>query len=147
MFGIGAQVAPGCAPPADEARSTPMDKDDARNDTGPDTVQLKDDAAPWASTHTDDVFDPAVRVALGWHDVAMAVELGAVVPDHAHALWAGWAAQGGPHRLAPPMAAKPAAVQPAAPPVAPGASSGVLLGCTLAGAVAGALLSYLVFAA
>lgn len=124
-----------------------MDKDDARNDTGPDTVQLKDDAAPWATTHTDDVFDPAVRVALGWHDVAMAVELGAVVPDHAHALWAGWAAQGGPHRLAAAGAPRPVPVQPVARPATGGASSGVLLACTLAGATAGGLLSYLVFAA
>jgi len=123
-----------------------MNKDDGRNDSGPDTVQLNDETAPWATTHADDVFDPAVRVALGWQDVETAVALGAVVPAHAHALWAGWAVQGGPHRLASPMAAKPAPVQPVVRPVAPGASSGVLLGGTLVGAVAGALLSYLVFA-
>lgn len=51
----------------------------------PDTIAM--DETHWAATHVDDVFLPSVRVQLGWSEVE-----GAVVPQHAHALWAGWAA-------------------------------------------------------
>jgi hypothetical protein len=47
--------------------------------------------SPWAATQVDDVFLPSVRVQLYWKDVESAVERGAVVPQEAHALWAGWA--------------------------------------------------------
>ena len=124
-----------------------------KND-GPDTISLEDEAAPWASTQVEDVFDPAVRVTLGWRDVEAAVEQGAVVPAQAHALWAGWASQGAPQRMAqsmPPDAvvAKTVVVEPLLPPMAatqPGRSPGMLLGLTLAAALAGGLLSYALFA-
>jgi hypothetical protein len=126
-----------------------MDKDE-----GPDTIQLEDDKPGWASTQVDDVFDPAVRVSLGWRDLEAAVEAGAVVPSQAHALWAGWAAQGAPQRAAPPApataaAAKPVPIEllmPPASPAQPSSSPGVLLGFTLAAALGGALLSYALFA-
>jgi len=126
-----------------------MDKDN-----GPDTIQLEDDANRWASTQADDVFDPAVRITLGWHDVESAVERGAVVPAQAHALWANWASMNSPQRVtpaSPARAAEPRSV--AAVPVVQlvtespkGSSPGVLLGFTLSAALAGALLSYVVFA-
>jgi hypothetical protein len=127
-----------------------MDKDN-----GPDTIQIDDDASRWAVTHAEDVFAPAVRVTLGWHDVESAVERGAVVPAQAHTLWAGWASLSSPQRVALPTAAasvtqhKPLAVLPLLPLEADapkGSSPGVLLGLTLAAALAGALLSYLLFA-
>jgi hypothetical protein len=49
------------------------------------------DETQWQATHVDDVFLPTVRVQLSWKDVESAVERGAVVPQQAHALWAGWA--------------------------------------------------------
>jgi CBS-domain-containing membrane protein len=123
-------------------------------DHGPDTIQLEEEANGWAATHVDDVFDPAVRVTLGWRDLERAVERGAVVPAQAHALWAGWAAQGGPQRVVLPMSASAAAAQavsadPMAQPqgAAPaGSSLGVLLGLALAAALGGGLVSYLAFA-
>jgi hypothetical protein len=128
-----------------------MDKND-----GPDTIALEEDEPHWAETQADDVFDPAVRVTLAWRDLETAVERGAVVPAQAHALWAGWASQSGPHRVVPPapaaaavVAAKSVAYEALLPPVAPareGSSAGVLLGFTLAAALAGALLSYALFA-
>lgn len=122
-----------------------MDKDN-----GPDTIQMKEDAERWAATHTDDVFDPAVRVTLGWRDVETAVERGAVVPAQAHALWAGWAALAGPHRVAAsPTVASAVPVQAPAQPndgAPQGASLGLMLRLLLAGALGGALLGYLVFA-
>ena len=123
-------------------------------DHGPDTLPLQDEAALWAATQMDDVFDPAVRITLGWRDVEAAVQQGAVVPAQAHALWAGWAAHGAPQRMAQPVApARAAAAQPVAgalllPPPAPrrsGASPSVLLGSTLAAALVGAVLSYALF--
>jgi hypothetical protein len=127
----------------------PMEKD-----AGPDTISLEEEAAPWASTELHDVFDPAVRVMLSWRDLEAAVELGAVVPAQAHALWASWASQGSPQRVtqpapAPAAAAKPVPIEllmPPAPPERSGSSPGVLLGFTLAAALAGALLSYAFFA-
>jgi hypothetical protein len=126
-----------------------MDKDD-----GPDTISLEEEAAPWASTELDDVFNPAVRVMLGWRDLETAVEQGAVVPSQAHALWAGWASQGSPQRVtqpapAPAVAGKPVPIELLLPPASPersGSSPGVLLGFTLTAALAGALLSYALFA-
>jgi hypothetical protein len=126
-----------------------MDKDH-----GPDTIQLENKAHRTAGTQADDMFGPAVRVVLGWRDVETAVERGAVVPAQAHALWAGWAEQGGPHRQAPSVLASAAAAQAglanaklAPRVVAPaGSSLGVSTGLALAAALAGGLLSYLVFA-
>ncbi|MCU0925168.1 MAG: hypothetical protein MUF44_03735 [Hydrogenophaga sp.] len=60
-----------------------MNKDSA------DTMVM--DETQWQATHVDDVFLPSVRVQLTWKDVEAAVERGAVVPQQAHALWAGWA--------------------------------------------------------
>jgi hypothetical protein len=83
----------------------------------------------------DDIFDPDVRVLLSWRDVEAAVEVGAVVPSEAYALWAYWAAPSSPARLAakavlqpkPDTAAKPeqlaAMVSGAAPAGAPLSSS------------------------
>jgi hypothetical protein len=125
-----------------------MDKDE-----GPDTIQLGDEKPRWAATHVDDVFDPAVRVSLGWRDLEAAVEAGAVVPSQAHALWAGWASQGAPQQVAQPApamaAARPVPIEllmPPASPAQPSSSPGVLLGFTLAAALGGALLSYALFA-
>jgi hypothetical protein len=126
-----------------------MDKDH-----GPDTIQLEDKAHRGAGTQADDMFGPAVRVVLAWRDVETAVERGAVVPAQAHALWADWADQGGPHRQAPPMLASVAAAKAgfdaaalAPQAVAPvGSSLGVSTGLALAAALAGGLLSYLLFA-
>jgi hypothetical protein len=56
---------------------------------GPDTIAIEE--TPWQHTELDDVFVPSVRVQLGWKDVMAAVERGAVVPQRAHELWAGWA--------------------------------------------------------
>jgi hypothetical protein len=125
-----------------------MDKDN-----GPNTISLGDDKPGWASTHVDDVFDPAVRVSLSWRDLEAAVEAGAVVPSQAHALWAGWASQGSPQRVAQPApataVARPIPIELLMPPASSersGSSPGVLLGFTLAAALAGALLSYAFFA-
>jgi hypothetical protein len=121
-----------------------MDKD------GPATIQVDDDPSRWQATQVDDVFLPAVRVCLGWHDVEKAVELGAVVPAHAHALWAGWAAPGSPLRQSAATQQKPIDFQPtvsdfpavedrrdAAPSMA------ARLGGPLAGAAVGAVLTWL----
>ncbi len=59
----------------------------------------------WESTrdegsHFEELFDPDVQVLLSWRDVEAAVEVGAVVPSEAYALWAYWAAPGSPARLA-----------------------------------------------
>ena len=59
----------------------------------------------WESTRDDgsrfdEIFDPEVKVLLSWRDVEAAVEVGAVVPSEAYALWAYWAAPGSPARLA-----------------------------------------------
>lgn len=59
------------------------------NKDGPDTMAM--DETLWQATHVEDVFLPSVRVQLSWKDVEAAVERGAVVPQQAHALWAGWA--------------------------------------------------------
>jgi len=125
-----------------------MDKDH-----GPDTIQMEDDADRWAATQSDAVFDPAVRVTLGWHDVESAVERGAVVPAQAHALWAGWASASSPQRLASASPASATGPRPLTTvpvvqlvtQVPKGSPPGVLLGLTLAAALAGALLSYAVF--
>jgi hypothetical protein len=63
----------------------------------------------------DDIFDPDVKVLLSWRDVEAAVEVGAVVPSEAYALWAFWAAPGSPVRLAGQAVLQPqadAAVKP-----------------------------------
>lgn len=59
-----------------------------RNDN-PDTIAIEE--TQWVHTQVDDVFLPSVRVQLGWKEVEAAVEQGAVLPQQAHALWAGWA--------------------------------------------------------
>lgn len=59
------------------------------NNDSPDTIAMEE--TQWAATHVDDVFLPSVRVQLGWRELEAAVEQGAIVPQHAHALWAGWA--------------------------------------------------------
>lgn len=55
----------------------------------PDTIAMEE--THWQQTHVDDVFLPTVRVQLAWKDVEAAVEHGAVLPQKAHTLWAGWA--------------------------------------------------------
>jgi hypothetical protein len=65
----------------------------------PNTVLL------WEHTRNDetggaDIFEPDVKVLLSWKDVEAAVDVGAVVPSEAYALWAYWAAPGSPARLA-----------------------------------------------
>ncbi|WP_234265058.1 hypothetical protein [Hydrogenophaga sp. NFH-34] len=64
----------------------------------PDTVSV-DEHSHWEATQMEDVFLPSVRVQLGWADVEKAVDRGAIVPQHAHALWAAWAAPGSPTRV------------------------------------------------
>lgn len=78
-----------------------------QNDS-PDTIAIED--TQWLNTQVDDVFLPSVRVQLGWRDLEAAVERGAVAPQMAHALWAGWAAPAsglrvGSDGLAPAFAA------------------------------------------
>lgn len=68
------------------------------NTDNPETVSM-DEPTRWAETVADDVFQPSVRVQLRWSDVESAVEQGAVLPQHAHALWAGWAMPGSPTRV------------------------------------------------
>ncbi len=68
-----------------------------KNDN-PETVSM-DEPTRWAETIADDVFLPTVRVQLSWSDLEAAVEQGAVLPQHAHALWAGWAMPGSSTRL------------------------------------------------
>lgn len=64
----------------------------------PDTVSV-DEHSHWEATQMEDVFLPSVRVQLGWADVERAVDRGAIVPQHAHALWAAWAAPGSSTRV------------------------------------------------
>ncbi len=64
----------------------------------PETL-IMDDQTRWEATQVEDVFLPAVRVQIGWRDLEEAVNRGAVVPQHAHALWAGWAAPGSTTRV------------------------------------------------
>jgi hypothetical protein len=59
----------------------------------------------WESTRDEgsrfeEIFEPDVKVLLSWRDVEAAVEVGAVVPSEAYALWAYWAAPSSPARLA-----------------------------------------------
>lgn len=59
----------------------------------------------WESTRDEGsrfekIFEPDVKVLLSWRDVEAAVEVGAVVPSEAYALWAYWAAPSSPARLA-----------------------------------------------
>jgi hypothetical protein len=78
-----------------------------RNDN-PDTIAIEE--SHWQATVVDDVFLPSVRVQLGWKDIEAAVESGAVVPQQAHALWAGWASPMSGLRVAapkPPLAFAP----------------------------------------
>lgn len=125
-------------------------------DHGPDTIQIDDDPTRWAATQVDDVFDPALRVSLGWHDVENAVERGAVLPAQAHALWAGWASQSSAQRMAAAPTAGHAAPKPVAPlsvgPLEAAEAQHASLGgqlvfglaAALIGALGGAVLSYLV---
>jgi len=68
------------------------------NTDNPETVSM-DEPTRWAETVADDVFQPTVKVQLHWSDIEAAVEQGAVLPQHAHALWAGWAMPGSPTRV------------------------------------------------
>jgi hypothetical protein len=67
--------------------------------------EFPDTVAMWASTRADglsneEIFTPNVKVLLSWADVEAAVDVGAVVPSEAYALWAYWAAPGSPARKA-----------------------------------------------
>jgi len=67
--------------------------------------EFADTVAMWASTRADglsneEIFTPDVKVLLSWADVEAAVDVGAVVPSEAYALWAYWAAPGSPARKA-----------------------------------------------
>ncbi|MEZ5643676.1 MAG: hypothetical protein R3E94_01985 [Burkholderiaceae bacterium] len=73
------------------------------NTDNPETVSM-DEPTRWAETVADDVFQPGVKVQLSWGDIETAVEQGAVAPQFAHALWAGWAMPGSPTRVEPPAA-------------------------------------------
>ncbi len=79
----------------------------------PDTMP-REEPPRWESTHTEDVFQPAVRVQLTWRDVQDAVEKGAIVSSEAHALWASWAAPGSPLRVKAPPPAPAVDTQPQA---------------------------------
>lgn len=68
------------------------------NTDNPETVSMEEPTR-WAETVADDVFQPSVKVQLNWNDIEAAVEQGAVLPQHAHALWAGWAMPGSPTRV------------------------------------------------
>jgi hypothetical protein len=61
------------------------------------------------SSSFDDIFDPDVKVLLSWRDVEAAVEVGAVVPSEAYALWAYWATPSSPVRLAAQAVLQPQA--------------------------------------
>ncbi|HMN93156.1 MAG TPA: hypothetical protein PKC60_07985 [Hydrogenophaga sp.] len=74
----------------------------------PNTVSMEEPTR-WAETLAEDVFHPGVSVRLHWRDVEAAVEQGAVLPQHAHALWASWAMPGSPTRLVDPVAPPPSA--------------------------------------
>ena len=54
------------------------------HDDNPDTIAIEE--TQWLHTQVDEVFLPSVRVQLAWKDVETAVEQGAVLPQHAHAL-------------------------------------------------------------
>jgi hypothetical protein len=58
-------------------------------------------------SHFDEIFDPDVKILLSWRDIEAAVEVGAVVPSEAYALWAHWAAPSSPARLAAQAALAP----------------------------------------
>jgi len=64
----------------------------------PETLMM-DEQTRWEATQMEDVFLPSVRVQIGWRDLEEAVNRGAVVPQYAHALWAGWAAPGSATRV------------------------------------------------
>lgn len=68
------------------------------NTENPETVSMEEPTR-WAETIADDVFQPSVKVQLRWSDVETAVEQGAILPQHAHVLWAGWAMPGSPTRV------------------------------------------------
>lgn len=117
----------------------------------PDTIAIEE--SQWHSTVVDDVFLPSVRVQLGWKDVEAAVESGAVVPQHAHALWAGWAspmsglrvaAAGASRGFAPTQDDLPESPAPAAQVADVTPRSGLLPGLA-AGLLIGALGAWLVF--
>ncbi len=72
----------------------------------PDTVLLEEETR-WVETQQDDVFAPDVQVKLHWDDIEAAVEMGAIVPSQAHALWATWAAPGSTTRDLVPAQAHP----------------------------------------
>jgi hypothetical protein len=66
----------------------------------------------WESTRDEgsrfeEIFEPEVKVLLSWRDVEAAVEVGAVVPSEAYALWAYWAAPNSPARMAAQALAQP----------------------------------------
>lgn len=82
------------------------------NTDNPETVSM-DEPTRWAETIADDVFQPSVKVQLRWSDIETAVEQGAVQPQHAHALWAGWAMPGSPTRVNAEEAAGPESAFPA----------------------------------
>lgn len=116
----------------------------------PDTISMQE--TTWQATQVDDVFLPAVRVQLGWRELEAAVEQGAIVPQHAHALWAGWASptsglRVGASGVAPafaPTLTEPHWDEPPPPPVEAAAApqkGGLLLGL-LVGAVLGAAVTY-----
>ncbi len=121
------------------------------NNDSPDTMSM--DETQWAATHVDDVFLPSVRVQLGWREVETAVTQGAIVPQQAHALWAGWASATsglrvgakGVARAFEATLAESARETPVPRPAVSGALQpyGLLLGL-LAGAVLGAAFTYFV---
>lgn len=115
----------------------------------PETIAMEE--TQWAATQVDDVFLPTVRVQLGWREVEAAVERGAIVPQQAYALWAGWASPVSGLRVGPTGLARAfestMADQPweEFPPVETGALQkyGLWLGL-LVGAVLGAASVYFV---
>jgi len=120
-----------------------------QNDS-PDTIST--DETQWQHTVVDDMFMPSVKVLLRWKDVESAVEKGAVVPQHAHALWATWASPdsglrftmqdskpAAEHRQAPLHAEYPASPAPGGPLRRHGLAIGLLAGIAL-GATGAALL-------
>ncbi|TNF61573.1 MAG: hypothetical protein EP306_06310 [Burkholderiales bacterium] len=68
------------------------------NNDNPDTVSMQENTR-WVDTVAEDVFQAGVKVQLRWSDIEAAVERGAILPQHAHALWAGWAMPGSPTRI------------------------------------------------
>lgn len=82
-----------------------------------DTIVVGASPSPLGTPAADDIFQPGVRVILGWSDIEAAVASGAIAAAEARPLWARWVADGcvtqpPAFASAPPVEAPPARLAP-----------------------------------